>query len=113
SSQTGFSTVRRSLGAILKKQLKLTARPRGTGRSKSDFTNYTFDWAGEERLTDWMLDNLRVRTWSTRSYEALEAVLKPRLRPPLNLEAWNPHNAAIRAMRKVCADEARGLQQEF
>lgn len=107
SDQTGFSTVRRSLGAILKAELKLSARPRGTGTSRSSFTNYRFDPTGERRLTDWMQAHLRVRTWATRHYQALEAVLKPRLRPLLNLERWNPHNAAIRALRKSCADEAR------
>jgi hypothetical protein len=111
SGKTGFSTVRRSLGAILKAELKLTARPRGTGMSKSNFTNYRFDPTGEARLTDWMQAHLRVRTWATRHYEALEAVLKPRLRPLLNLEAWNPHNAAIRALRKICADEARAARR--
>jgi len=107
SDQTGFSTLRRSLGAILKAQLKLSARPRGTGKSKSNFTNYRFDPAGEGRLTDWMRAHLRVRTWATRHHEALETELKPRLRPLLNLEAWNPHNAAIRKLRRICADEAR------
>lgn len=111
SAQTGFSTVRRSLGAILKSELKLSARPRGTGKSKSNFTNYRFDPTGERRLTDWMQSHLRVRTWATQHYEALEAVLKPRLCPLLNLEAWNPHNATIRALRKICADEARAAER--
>lgn len=107
SDQTGWSTVRRSLGAILKADLKLSARPRGKGISRRDFTNYRFDPDGESRLTDWMQAHLRVCTWATQHYKELEAVLKPRLCPLLNLEAWNPQNAAIRALRKTCADEAR------
>jgi hypothetical protein len=109
SKNTGFSTVRRSLGAILKESLQLTARQRGTGSSKSNFTNYRFNPEGEERLTKWMREHLRVRTFPSRSYEALEKLLLPRMRPLLNLESWNPHNDAIRRLRKVCADEARGL----
>ncbi len=107
SAQTGFSTLRRSLGAILKEQLGLAARPRGSGASKTNFINYRFDPAGDDRLTEWMRKHLKVRTWPTRKYESLEAILKPRLRPLLNLEDWNPHNRAIRSLRKVCADEAR------
>jgi len=111
SDQTGFSTVRRSLGAILKEQLQLVARPRGTGTSKANYTNYCFNLAGEDRLTTWMREHLKVRTWPTRKFEAIEAILKPRLRPLLNLEGWNPQNSAIRALRKRCADEAR-LQRQ-
>ena len=111
SDQTGFSTVRRSLGAILKEQLQLVARPRGTGTSKANYTNYCFNLAGEDRLTTWMREHLKVRTWPTRKFEAIEAIIKPRLRPLLNLEGWNPQNSAIRALRKRCADEAR-LQRQ-
>lgn len=107
SSNTGFSTVRRSLGAILKESLQLTAKQRGSGSSKSNFTKYRFNSDGEERLTRWMRENLRVRTYPTRNYEALEKLLLPRMRPLLNLESWNPHNAEIRRLRKICADEAR------
>lgn len=113
SSQTGFSTLRRSLGAILKTELALSVQPRGTGKSKSCFTNYRFDPAGEERLSDWMRAHLRVRAWATSQHKALEAALKLRLRPLLNLESWNPHNTAIRALRKVCADEARAAGQKY
>src|SRR5271157_4746566 len=39
---SGFSTLRRSLGAILKQQLKLRAIPRAKGSSRSNVTNYRF-----------------------------------------------------------------------
>lgn len=107
STNTGFSTVRRSIGAILREPLRLTARQRGTGLARSNFANYRFNPEGEERLTAWMRENLRVRIFRTRNYEMLERALLPRLRPLLNLGGWNPHNAAIRRLRKVCADEAR------
>jgi len=50
SKNTGFSTVRRSLGAILKQQLRLRAVPRGPGSSESNFRNYCFQKDGEARL---------------------------------------------------------------
>ena len=106
-----MTTKRRALSPLrvvfLKEQLELVARPRGSGTSKTNFYNYRFDPDGEDRLTGWMNRHLNVRTWPTRNFEALEEILKPRLRPLLNLEGWNPHNSAIRALRKVCADEAR------
>jgi DNA-binding transcriptional MerR regulator len=107
SAQTGFSTVRRSLGAILKDELRLTALARGRGRARSDFVNFRFEAAGEDRLTAWMREHLSVNTWPTNHYEMLERALIRELRPPLNLEKANPKNEAIRSLRKLCADEAR------
>ncbi len=49
--QTGFSTLRRSLGALLKGDLNLTALPRSAGASKTNVQNYKFDPEGEKRLT--------------------------------------------------------------
>src|SRR5438270_125518 len=54
SAQTGWSTVRRSIGAMLKEELRLTARPRGHGGSARDCTTYRFEGDGEERLSKWM-----------------------------------------------------------
>lgn len=107
SAQTGFSTVRRSIGSILKQELGLTALARGLGRSKNDFTNFRFEAAGEDRLTAWMRQHLSVSTWPTPRYEPLERDLIQRLRPPLNLEKGNPKNEVVRSLRKLCADEAR------
>jgi hypothetical protein len=47
---SGFSTLRRSLGALLKQELRLSARPRGTGSSAQNYRCYQFDDAGEEQL---------------------------------------------------------------
>src|SRR4051794_41524689 len=48
--KTGFSTLRRSIGAILQDQLELRATPRDSSRNKTNFTNYRFDDDGERRL---------------------------------------------------------------
>ena len=107
SAQTGFSTVRRSLGAVLKDELRLTALARGRGKTRSDFVNFRFEAEGEDRLTAWMRDHLSVNTWPTNNYDVLERALIRELCPPLNLEKANPKNEAIRSLRRLCADEAR------
>jgi len=60
SQKTGFSTLRRSVDALLKDELQSTAIPRGTGSSKSNYQNYRFTDAGEEKLTTWMESNLEI-----------------------------------------------------
>jgi hypothetical protein len=51
SGGSGVSTLRRSLGALLKDELKLTAQPRSPGLSEQNFRCYRFDDPGEQRLT--------------------------------------------------------------
>lgn len=108
--KTGFSTLRRSLGAILKDKLSLSCEPRGTGTSKTNFINYRFDDAGEARLSEWMIQHLRVGTYAVDfdDLQAHEAQMIALACPPLNLTGWkNPEARAIRELRKVCADQAR------
>jgi hypothetical protein len=108
SGQTGFSTLRRSLGALLKGELQLRAQPRGTGASEQNYRCYRFDDAGEDRLTDWMTRHLRVAVLAYPDPSHVEAELVTLAQPPLNLNKWaNPSAAEIKALRKACADEAR------
>ena len=108
SDNSGFSTVRRSIGAILKQQLVLTACPRGRGKSATNFTNYCFDPQGEARLSDWMQTNLKISVHADGNYAAVERNLISGLKPILNLTGWpNPNRREIAALRKACADEAR------
>src|SRR5438132_10713405 len=60
TGKTGFSTLRRSLGALLKQRFGLVAVPRGSGNSEDDVANYRFTEAGETKLTVWMERNLHV-----------------------------------------------------
>jgi hypothetical protein len=104
---TGFSTLRRSLGALLKDELDLVARPRGTGASKQNYTCYRFDSGGEQRLTGWMRAHLRVATAEHVDPGAVETDLIAHACPPLNLNGWpNPYRAEIMALRKICVGEA-------
>lgn len=105
---SGFSTFRRSLGAILKSELQLRALPRAPGASRSNVLNYRFEAEGERRLTEWMRENL------IYSYceipDNVAAVEKTEIGsrcPPLNLTGWeNKQRAAIKHLRAICAVEA-------
>ncbi|RKX29939.1 MAG: hypothetical protein DRP47_00530, partial [Candidatus Zixiibacteriota bacterium] len=94
---------------LLKDQLDLTAIPRGHGKSKSDVTNYRFDDKGEDRLSKWMSDNLEVSVCTVGDdLDEMESTLIRMQTPVLCLQGWkNPASRDIRAVRKVCADEAR------
>lgn len=108
AGETGFSTVRRSLGALLRDELDLKPRPRGTGTSKTNYTNYRFDEESERRLSEWMHEHLRVAVHGVSNPPEIEAELIGLAHPPLNLTGWpNPERAEIKRARKQCADAAR------
>lgn len=108
SKQTGFSAIRRSLGALLKEQLRLIARPRGRGKAPQDLSCYRFEPDGEERLTEWMREHIHVAVHPSHDYQAIEGELISLTRPSLNLKGFaNPDAREIKRLRKVCADEAR------
>lgn len=108
SENTGFSTLRRSLGAILKHSLALRAIPRAPGPSETNCRNYCFLANGESRLTDWMCEHLEVGVFASLKFEELEKFLMKELRPLLNLKGCpNPHRDEIKRLRRLCADEAR------
>ena len=105
---SGRSTLRKTLGAILKSSLSLTAVPRGSGASDQDFTNYKFSDEGEVRLTEWMNDNLEIGCYHVDDPKTVEDALIAELKPVLNLIEWkNPRAREIKLMRKLCSDEAR------
>jgi anhydro-N-acetylmuramic acid kinase len=98
---SSFSTFRRSLGAILKMEL----RPYRSGKP----SNYRFTDAGEKKLTAWMNANL------TYSYEIVaqdiveqrESELISEFKPPLNLTKWpNPQRGKLKNLRKRFQDQA-------
>jgi hypothetical protein len=108
SVRSGFSTIRRSLGALLKDELRLRARARGRGLTEQDISCYCFTPDGEERLTIWMRSNVHVSVQPFEDYRSFEKRLIALAEPPLNLTGWkNPDAAEIKRLRKVCADEAR------
>ena len=109
--RTGSSTLRRSIGALLREDVNLQPQPRSPKRSQRDITNYKFDSAGEARLTDWIGANLRVIGLAASDLAATENNLISKHRPPLNLTGWtNPHGPMIRSARKQCSELAREAQ---
>lgn len=107
--QSGFSTLRRSLGALLKQELRLQALPRAPGASATNVTSYRFQEDGEQRLTQWMAQHL---TYSCvprdKDVEVVERALIRGLEPPLNLTGWsNPARKTLMALRAACRDEAK------
>ena len=107
-AHSGFSTFRRSLGAILKEELSLSALPRSFGSSKSNVRCYRFDERGEAALTEWMQDNLLIAQVEVECDVAVcEHELISKLQPPLNLKGWsNPQAPHIKALRSACVREA-------
>ena len=109
-SHSGFHSPRRSLGAILKRQLGLVAIQRGSGPLKSNFDNFRFTVEGEDLLSQWMRENLQ---YAEFSFDGDREILKKQLirigKPPLSLMNWpNSQKVDIRALRKICREEAHG-----
>lgn len=108
---TGFSTLRRSIGAILSGELGLSAHPRSKGASESNVRNYRFSEAGDQRLSGWMAEHLSVAVYPTADYAEIEPELIRLLKPVLNLKGWeNPQRTEIKLLRKRCADQARACR---
>jgi len=114
SGSTGSSTVRRTLGALLREQLKLVPIPRSnTGKCDNRFVNYAFTPQGEERLTTWMEANLSLSFWefngSFSELKKAETEIIMSVRPILNLakNKFNSFKGEIISLRKVCANIAR------
>jgi hypothetical protein len=117
SGRTGSSTVRRSLGALLKSELSLVPVP----RNDKDFdagrkSFFMFDEPSEEKLTKWMKDNLALSFYEYDELPAeinlLESELIAEAKPLLNIDSKNPENPysqAIKAARKICAEEANQI----
>ncbi|WP_293003351.1 GIY-YIG nuclease family protein [Mycobacterium sp.] len=108
TGQSGFSTLRRSIGALLRDQLDLVPRPRGAGSSDSNFRHYRFDDAGEDKLTSWMIRNFDASVYPVPDPGRVERALIAIASPPMNLRHWaNPDATMMRAARKACVDHAR------
>ena len=109
---SGRSTLRRSLGAMLRKRLNLTPQPRSDNtEEKKRFTNYKFDSGGEDKLTDWIKAHVFVTPIPSPNPKAVEDQLIADLSPPLNLTKWpNPDRNTIKNARKTCVRRAKKLR---
>ncbi len=97
------------MGAILSTKLKLTAIPRGSGKSEADYHNFRFTDKGEECLSQWMEAHLEYASYQcSDSLEQLETLLINENNPPLNLTNCNsPEKQEILDLRKDCRTQAK------
>lgn len=116
SKRTGTSTLRRSIGAILKIDFKLCALPRSESRTDQDIYCYKFNIDGEEKLSEWMKNNLQVGYCVIENVEydklrELEEEVIKYLKPSLDLDRrtrhLNVHAVELDRLRKICQEEAR------
>ena len=109
AKHSGFSTLRRSIGAILKIKLNLSAEPRSKGCSKTNYINFRFSGEGENHLTEWMQSNLEYSIFTfDGGLASLESNLIVENEPPLNLTEYaNPQKHYVQHLRKLCREEAR------
>jgi hypothetical protein len=109
TGRTGSSTLRRSLAGLLAGHLNLHAQPRNIA-SPSHYDKFGLEPAGDQRLTDWMLTNLRLAVWPSPAgshLDAIETAVLQRLFPPLNLsKVTTPWSAQIAAARRTLAQQA-------
>jgi len=112
-SHSGFSSPRRTLGALLREKLKLIALPRAPGPSLSNVRNYRFSEDGEKRLVAWMDSYLTYGLCPTNAdIRKIEDRLIGELKPPLNLTGWrNPQAGRLKALRRACRDEASSARE--
>jgi hypothetical protein len=117
AGQSGGSTLRSSIGAVLKQKLKLKAIPRGGPNDSKRFENYKFTLGDEEELSKWMIQNVEIGYWvcgDTLDYSVLreyeDAVIRS-LHPTLDLDPrtkhLNPLAASLTALRQICKEEAK------
>jgi hypothetical protein len=107
--ETGRSTLRRSLAALLRSRLGLSAVPRNPDRP-ADFDRFGLSPAGDARLTAWMRTNLWIAIWTAPDgcdLEPIEDELKHAWLSPLNLDNGSRWQTPVRAARAFMADQAR------
>lgn len=108
SGKTGSSTVRKSIGALLSQSEEIIPVIRSlTDIEKGRTSHYKFDDTSEEKVTQWMLDNLAVSYYeypaSKQEINQVETELINLLKPVLNIDAknsTNPELSRIKSLRK-------------
>ena len=115
NGKTPNSSFRRSMGAILKKELKLSVLPRKLKNPKYD--KYRFTENSEQDLTNWIKKHCEFGYWiseenvSKSELEHLETKLTEFYKPSLNLAPKTKHLNKlandIQSIRKICSQEWR------
>ena len=115
TGRTGSSTLRRALAGLLAQPLGLCGQPRNTAKP-AYFSNFGLEAEGDERLSSWMHDRLRIASWASPSgveLDEIETVVLGTLQPPLNLDKVStPWRGAVSAGRARLASQARVWRPE-
>ena len=106
----------------LKKELKLKAINRDLNPEKLRADKYKFEHEGEERLTNWILENTALGYWTMntklgkRELESLEAKVIEILKPTLDLHKstkhLNPLATQLDLLREVCRNEVKSASNK-
>ena len=94
------STLRRTLGCLLSRKLRIELRRVGSGKRN------TFGEVGEARLTRWMATNAAVAWVKTKAPWTVESHLIKALKTPLNIESNRTHGFC----RELCQLRAKCLK---
>ena len=111
SGKTGSSTLRRSVGAILRNKLELKPIPRSQNEIK--MRDFKLIEESEKKLTKWMIENLSLSfyevTEGKKYLKLLENQLIELLTPILNISKnkGNPFLRDLKELRRQCRDIAR------
>lgn len=112
NGKTGSSTLRRSLGAILLQELELTPIPRSYTETK--MRDYKFIRESEEKLTQWMINNLSLSFYEIldgkKVIRELEKQVIITLSPVLNIQGnsiLNPYAGMLKELRAKCKQIAK------
>lgn len=110
TGKTGSSTLRRSLAALLREQLELSAVPRNLAKPDGS-ANFGLEVGGDERLSKWMSNHISLAVWVARDgavLDDLETAVLRELAPPLNLSKMGAAGSRrVKAARAAMASEAR------
>ena len=111
TGKTGQSTLRRSVGAMLRAELGLIAVPRNGKTSPQAIRCYEFAGEGEDRVTDWVRRKLSVAFKPAAEMpgdlaEIEKAMIRYRC-PILNLQNNPRRDSQLQALRKICREEAK------
>ena len=97
------STLRRSLGAVLRETLDLHPEPDVMSKYQ-----WQYHFADETRLDEWIHSHLRYSFYVIeRDFNKIQKALIQQLRPPFNLSKWkNPQLEKVRGLRRLCGRDA-------
>jgi hypothetical protein len=111
AGKTGWSTVRRSLAALLKEELMLTATLRNDTLPARP-ANYGIEGPGDARLSAWMVQRLTLSCWLNGDglvLDHIETLVIDQWQPPLNLDKVRVPFAPLVAARERMRVAARRL----